>query len=199
MKYDSVEHALKYHQTYPTLDKDLKDHEFQRRRVSSCVRFIPPGAKLLDVACNTGYFVDYVTPDIEVHGVDISEELAAIAKTRMKTVTIAPAEHLPFADGEFDVVNISGILEQVFDPRAVVREAARVCSRYLIGNTVHESGTWGRHRIERHSWQSQSYSEVEIRALLEDVGTIEHLGTIDVNTPPEPQCWFWCVRVVTSR
>jgi ubiquinone/menaquinone biosynthesis C-methylase UbiE len=193
--YDSVEHALVKHEEYPALDRDLSDHDFQRRRVSSCVKFIYPGDIVLDVACNTGYYIDYCPKAAEVHGVDCSEALVEIAKKKLTTARVAAAEKLPFMDRSFDVVNVSGLLEQVFEPLAVMKEAARVSRRFVTGNTVHASGTWGKHRIEKHSWQSRSYTKEEIESILNQIGKIETLGTVDINNPPEPQCWYWCVKV----
>lgn len=194
-KYTSVAEAIERHQAYPALDQDLADHDFQRRRVASCVRFIRPGDLVLDVGCNSGVFADYCPRGAELYGVDCNPELVEKARTRMREAWVAPAEKLPFPDDNFDVVNVSGLLEQVFDPVAVLKEAARVSKRSLIGNTVHESGTWGKHRTESHLWQSRSYSEAEIRELLEAVGTIDYLGTVDVNTPPEPQVWAFHVLI----
>lgn len=196
MKYDSHQHAVEHHQTYPPLDKDLADHDFQRRRVGSCAQFVLPGDIVLDIACNTGFYREYIPQAAEVHGVDVNPDLVKIAKTRLTTAQVASAEFLPFANRTFDVVNISGILEQVFDPRAIIAEAARVCRRSLIGNTVHASGTWGTHRTADHKWQSRSYTEAHIRGLLEEAGEIVNFGTVDVNNPPEPQCWWWEVRVL---
>lgn len=194
-EYESIQDAVERHQLYPDLKADLAAHAFQRRRVASSVAFIQKGDIVLDVACNSGYFKSYCPQAAEVHGVDCSVTLVAEAEKRLDSARVARAEMLPFPSKHFDVVNVSGLLEQVFDPESVMREAARVCRRSLVGNTVHEKGTWGKQRTERHQWQSYSWSEKEIRDLLSKFGRIDTLGTIDVNTPPEPQCWFWHVLV----
>ena len=194
--YSSVEQAIARHQEYPALDRDMKDHDFQRRRVASMVRFVQPGDIVLDVACNTGYLKDYLPQAGEIHGVDCNPEHVAVAASRLTSAQVAPAESLPFPDNTFDVVNVSGLLEQVFNCEAVMREAARVSRRSVTGNPVHESGAWGRQRVERHEWQSRSFSETEIMDLLKMIGHVQFLGTVDVHLdPPEPQCWYWCVEV----
>lgn len=195
MKYESVDAAAAHHQSYPSLDKDLAEHDFQRRRVRSSSKFILPGDVVLDIACNTGYFWDYCPQAREVHGVDVNPSLVEQAKTRLTTAQVARAEALPFPDKTFDVVNLSGILEQVHEPLPILQEAARVARRAVLGNTTHATGTWGKHRTERHQWQSRSYTEDEIRELLDAIGRISFLGTVDVNNPPEPQCWYWEVRL----
>lgn len=62
---------------------------------------------VLDVACGTGDMaVSLVERGCTVTGVDISEEMLAIARQKAPIVTfmIADAEHLPFEDASFDAV-----------------------------------------------------------------------------------------------
>lgn len=62
---------------------------------------------VLDVACGTGDMaVSLVERGYTVTGVDISEEMLAIARQKAPMVTfmIADAEHLPFPDASFDAV-----------------------------------------------------------------------------------------------
>lgn len=191
-EYQSVADAVERNSHYPNLSEDIREHDFQRRRVASCAAFVLPGDTVLEIGCNAGYFADFCPQAREIHGVDVNPELVEIAKTRLTSAQVAQAEALPFPDKSFDVVNVSGVLEQVFDPKAVIREAARVARRLVVGNTTHEAGTWGKHRTERHAWQSYSWSETEMHALLDEFGYAT-LSTIDVNHPPEPQCWLFMV------
>ena len=198
-EYESVEQAAQRHQEYPPLDNDLSAHDFQRRRVRSSVQFVRAGDRMLEVACNTGYVRSYCPQASEIHGIDINPKLVEVAATRLTSAQVALAEAIPFPDKSFDIVNVSGLLEQVFDPDPIMRECARVSRRSVVGNTTHEAGCWGKHRTERHQWQSRSYSESEIRAVLEKIGRIAVLGTVDINSnPPEPQCWFFHVLVDSS-
>lgn len=194
-EYTSVEHAVERHQAYHDLSPDLQAHEFQRRRVRSSVQFVLHGETLLDVACNAGYVRSYCPEASRIVGVDVNPKLVELAKQHLDDAVEGRAEALPFPDKSFDVVNLSGLLEQVFAPEPILREAARVARRAVVGNTTHEAGCWGKHRTERHVWQSRSYSEVEIRNVLAVAGKIVKLGTVDINHPPEPQCWYFLVEV----
>jgi ubiquinone/menaquinone biosynthesis C-methylase UbiE len=195
VKYDSLAAAAEHHQTYPALDQDLIAHDFQRRRVAAPGAFVRAGDVVLDVGCNTGFYRSFIPHAAEVHGVDVNPKLVEVAAQRLTSARTALAESLPFPDASFDVVNVSGILEQVYDPAAVLREAARVSRRFVTGTTTHATGTWGKHRIERHVWQAWSYTREEIETLLLPLGTLRSLITVDINHPPEPQCWCWCVEV----
>lgn len=62
---------------------------------------------VLDVACGTGDMaVSLVERGCTVTGIDLSEEMLAIARQKAPMVTflIADAEHLPFPDASFDAV-----------------------------------------------------------------------------------------------
>ena len=63
--------------------------------------------KVLDVACGTGDMVLLLAErGAAVTGVDISEEMLAIASLKVKgeRLMVADAEHLPFEDNSFDAV-----------------------------------------------------------------------------------------------
>jgi SAM-dependent methyltransferase len=95
---------------------------------------IPPGARVLDVACGTGNTaIPVARGGAEVIGVDIATNLLAQAEERAKSEGLrahfqeGDAEHLPFGDGEFDVVLT--MYGAMFAPRPdrVAGELARVC------------------------------------------------------------------------
>jgi hypothetical protein len=166
-EYASREAQALHHQDYPDIECDLSS-DFQRRRVTSSVQFVRTGDVMLEVGCNR-------------------------ARLRLTTARVAQAEALPFPAGTFDFVNISGLLDQVFDPEAVLREAARVSRRSVAGNVTHEDGTWGQHRVAGHTWQARTFSETAIRALLERFGEIIHFGTVDNDN--RAQCFYFEITV----
>jgi SAM-dependent methyltransferase len=95
---------------------------------------IPPGARVLDVACGTGNTaIPAARAGAQVTGVDIATNLLAQAEKRAKTEGLrahfqeGDAEHLPFGDSEFDVV--LSMYGAMFAPRPdrVAAELARVC------------------------------------------------------------------------
>lgn len=63
----------------------------------------------LDVACGTGdMMLELLKQGADVTGVDLSEEMLAVAKRKtagwQPAYQVADAEHLPFGDGSFDAV-----------------------------------------------------------------------------------------------
>jgi demethylmenaquinone methyltransferase/2-methoxy-6-polyprenyl-1,4-benzoquinol methylase len=95
------------------------------------------GQHVLDVATGTGLVAAQLLRrgDCSVTGLDQSPEMLAAARARFSAgrqasarvrLVEGEAERLPFSDGEFDAVTFTYLLRYVDDPRATVRELARV-------------------------------------------------------------------------
>lgn len=188
----SEDDCVHRHESYPDLEKDLSS-DFQRRRVQGAADHVRKLDVVLDIGCNSGYFKRFCPQAAYVVGVDVNPDLVAIARTRLDEAHVARAEALPFGDRTFDLVNISEVLEHVHDPEAAIREAARVTRRSIVGDTPHESGTWGAHRVEGHAWHVMCFTEPTLRALLEKYGRIVSFGTVDIGN--EPQCYIFEVEI----
>jgi SAM-dependent methyltransferase len=83
--------------------------------------------RVLDIGCGVGAFVRRLrefTPS--VHGVDIDGERVTEGGREVANLALAVGEHLPFADGTYDVVLLHEVLEHVTDDVETLREARRV-------------------------------------------------------------------------
>jgi demethylmenaquinone methyltransferase/2-methoxy-6-polyprenyl-1,4-benzoquinol methylase len=95
--------------TYDCLNRLMTlglDRRWRRRAVRELSTFNFQ-LSTLDVACGTGDMcVELLKRSCTVTGVDLSEEMLAIARQKAPIVTfmIADAEHLPFPDASFDAV-----------------------------------------------------------------------------------------------
>jgi ubiquinone/menaquinone biosynthesis C-methylase UbiE len=90
---------------------------------------IKPKANILDVACGTGAWLKVCSDNgCTVSGVDLSDNAIAACTQSMPQGRFhaQPAETLPFADGEFDLVSCLGSLEHFVDPVSSLREMVRV-------------------------------------------------------------------------
>ncbi|HSZ69084.1 MAG TPA: class I SAM-dependent methyltransferase [Solirubrobacteraceae bacterium] len=92
----------------------------------------------LDVGCAEGYFMALVRErfGVDVWGVDLSP--VALAKAHYKhglTVAAADATRLPFADGSFDLVYSTEVIEHVLDPDLMVAEMRRLARRTVLVTT----------------------------------------------------------------
>ncbi len=92
-----------------------------------------PGQRMLDVATGTGMVAAELRSrcDCTVVGIDQSADMLSAARTRFAgdsrvELLEGEAEALPFADASFDALTVTYLLRYVEDPRATVRELARV-------------------------------------------------------------------------
>ena len=84
------------------------------------------GHRVLDIGCGTGRAAAALAErGSRVWGVEPEPGMAALARERLSTVKVAPAERLPFKDGWFDRALMWLVVHLVDRPRAFA-EAARV-------------------------------------------------------------------------
>jgi len=98
------------------------------RRLQLIRRYVPlEGRQILDIGCGIGTFVQRLREfSPHVYGVDIDPERVRKGAMALPHLVVAVSEHLPFADGSFDVVLLHEVLEHVRDDRLTLGEAARV-------------------------------------------------------------------------
>jgi SAM-dependent methyltransferase len=81
---------------------------------------------VLDIGCGTGRAAEALAArGSRVWGVEPEPEMAAVARERVSTVKVAPAERLPFKDGWFDRA-LMWLVVHLVDRRRAFAEAARV-------------------------------------------------------------------------
>lgn len=101
-----------------------------RRLAVESFRANPP-PYVLDVACGTGDFVIAVlnaSPTSEVIGLDFSEEMLRLARTKVSIATFVQGDvmALPFESGRFDAVTVGFGLRNFVDIPKALSEMARV-------------------------------------------------------------------------
>lgn len=100
-------------------------------RKDTLVGLVGKGKRVLDVGCRSGNLVQHYHQGNQVTGVDIDRNALALFRERLGLeghwVDI-DYEALPFADGSFDVVVFTEVMEHVRFPRKVLAEIRRVLS-----------------------------------------------------------------------
>ncbi|TSD05528.1 MAG: hypothetical protein Athens071412_229 [Parcubacteria group bacterium Athens0714_12] len=89
---------------------------------------------ILDIGCGGGLFLQYLkNRGIEGCGLDISDKAIELAKNRGIDCQIFDvSEKLPFEDNAFEGVTLIDVLEHLFMPEEILKEAHRVAKKYLI-------------------------------------------------------------------
>jgi SAM-dependent methyltransferase len=167
-----------------------------------------PGTRVLDVGCGEGRHAVAATRDAgEVVGVDLDGERLATAREDYDTYADGTpgtflqgdALSLPFADGAFDVVVCSEVLEHLPDYEGAIAELRRVCRPGgTLAVSVPRSGP------ERVCWLlSEEYHRVEgghvrvfdrdeLRSAVEARG-FRHLGGHFAHALHAPYWWLKCL------
>jgi SAM-dependent methyltransferase len=113
----------------------------------------------------------------------------------MQPTVVAPAEHLPFADGSFDVVACRIAAHHFSDVRAAVRELARVTrGRVVVQDNVFLGDDVEEAEKLRDPTHVRCYSEDEWRGFFADAGLeVVDERTFERRVEVEP----WLARVET--
>jgi len=125
--------------------------EDSRRKVLREVRLLQP-RRILELGVGTGLMLDGYPRDSAVTGIDVSDEMLAIARWRVKRLELrnvqlelADGERLPYADASFDCIVLPYVLSVTPTPEKLVQEAIRLCApggRIIIVNHFSGSRFW---------------------------------------------------------
>lgn len=111
--------------------------------------------RLLDVGCGDGAFLARMKRlGWEVVGVELDEQAAHIARTQSGAdVFVGPLEEAGFADGSFDAITLSHVIEHLADPLDQLRRCGKLLrkgGRVVV--TTPNAESLG-HRIFREHWR----------------------------------------------
>lgn len=184
LKKDSIGHIIKVKDYAPRLEQ----HEIIRRYIT-----ILPGDRLLDIGCGLGEFLESVEGSLGL-GIGIDVDIDCLRECKRLLVRSgllrADAAYLPFADGSFDLVIASGVIEHLDNPTLFLRETRRICCRMCVFMTPNIgrpsrliAAAQGRMRYERsghkQGWDCHLFNQV-----LERTGwKVERIETRFVDFP----------------
>lgn len=168
-----------FNQQAATYDKDIKGQHARSLYPALLEKLSHiPFQSALDLGCGTGEMLKLILqkdPLKELYGIDISEEMLAVAKSKLpEQVQLfqGDSEMLPFSDGSFDVVYCNDSFHHYPPPQNVLREVHRVMKP---GGTFLMGDCWqpyvGRVIMNfymRHSKEGdvKIYSEAELVSML---------------------------------
>ncbi|SMF97059.1 phosphatidylethanolamine/phosphatidyl-N-methylethanolamine N-methyltransferase [Methylomagnum ishizawai] len=131
-----LEHILKSYARYaPVYDQTFGWMlSYRGRTMAAGVTNQRPG-KVLEVGVGTGISLRYYRREHQVHGIDISPDMLAIAHRRVhkarlshvSKLSLMDARDMEYEDESFDFVVAAYVMSVVPEPAKVLREIERVC------------------------------------------------------------------------
>lgn len=145
------------------------------KEVETVLRRLLPrrGARdLLDIGTGTGRMLEVFAPQVgHVHGIDLSPEMLAVARTNLERAGIANSQvrkadmyRLPFASESFDAATIHQVLHFADDPGKAITEAGRVLrpsGRLLVADFAPHDLEFLR---DEHEHRRLGFSDSEVAA-----------------------------------
>ena len=110
------------------------------------------GERVADVGCGTGLSLGEYPAGVNVVGVDLSEDMLALARRRTPRARVdlvrADAMRLPFPDGAFDATLCAFVISVVSDPPALAAELARITRPggrvFILNHFRADNSLWGK-------------------------------------------------------
>lgn len=112
--------------------QDLNLDRWPRNRLEGCVRFAPPGERVLDVGCGSGKLLYNLRHKFEeLCGIEFSEARVGIAAAALEGLNSDVRQgniegRLAWDDGSFDVIVLSDVIEHVVNLWAAMEEITRL-------------------------------------------------------------------------
>ncbi|CAB4921638.1 unannotated protein [freshwater metagenome] len=157
--------------------------------IADCARQLPEGSRVLDAGAGNAPY-----RELFAHCRYTTSDWANSPHPGARAVDIvAPIDALPVADGSFDVIVLSEVLEHVADPAAALRELHRALAGggrlhltvpfvYALHEEPYDFFRYTRHGLER-LLADAGFTDVEVRPL---TGYLSALGQVLRFYTPSP-------------
>jgi SAM-dependent methyltransferase len=139
---------------------------------------LPPRPRILDAGCGTGGNLRRYARIGEAEGVDPSPEATRLCRERgLDSVRRAGLEELPFADGRFDLIAATDVLEHVAAEGAALRELRRVAAPGASLLLTVPAYMWLWSDEDLHLHHQRRYTRPRLRRALEAAGWEARIAT----------------------
>ena len=154
-------------------------------------------ASTLDVGCGDGVLLAELHADGfggVLHAVEITQVAVDIAAGRpeIDSVALYDGDHLPAADGQYDLGIASHVLEHVPRPPALLREMARACRAVVVEVPLEDNLSARRGSKREHASEIghlQRLSRASMREVVSEAG-LRVAAEIDDPLPREVHTFF---------
>lgn len=124
---------------------------------------------LLDIGCNSGYLLEEAQArGFAATGVDVAPRMVRYCRLKgLKAYRLAAEKVLDyFGAGSFSTVVLGEVLEHVFDPDEVFRQAVAVATMNVVGSVPTEKSEWGRMGHGGHPHHTRQFTRKSLGELI---------------------------------
>jgi SAM-dependent methyltransferase len=131
---------------------------------------LAPDARILDAGCGSGRMLDELRLRGHVCGIDANADAVTATRARGHVARRCAIEHMPFADGSFDLVTCLDVIEHTPDDRRTLRELRRVTrpGGILVVTVPAYPALWSAHDIVNGHYRR--YRVPDLRAAAQEAG-----------------------------
>jgi 2-polyprenyl-3-methyl-5-hydroxy-6-metoxy-1,4-benzoquinol methylase len=140
-------------------------------------RYLPSGAKILDIGCGDGSFLRQARTRFDCYGIEISEYLANLAKRDSLKVRVGNFIETDFTGEKYEGITLISLLEHLNDPRACLKKCFNLLGEgavlliktvnYGCLNRVIKGGKWSSFRPPDHVFY---FTPANLKRLLAKIG-----------------------------
>jgi SAM-dependent methyltransferase len=139
---------------------------------------LPPSPEILDAGCGTGGNLRRYAKIGRATGVDPSPEAVRFCREReLDSVEQAGLEELPFADGSFDLIAATDVLEHIAAEREALRELWRVGRPGATLLLTVPAYTWLWSEEDQRLHHKRRYTLSQLRSVAGECGWSPMIGT----------------------
>jgi SAM-dependent methyltransferase len=156
---------------------DVDEHHWWYRGRREIVRVelerlpLPAQSMVLDAGCGSGRQLQELRRFGEVHGIELNEEAAGVARSRgVGEVVIGRLEELPYADATFDLITCLDVIEHTPDDVLTLCELLRAAKPggWLLVTVPAYPALWSAHDDANHHFRR--YTRASLRAASAQAG-----------------------------
>jgi SAM-dependent methyltransferase len=163
------------------------------------IRSLRSGGSLLDLGCSAGGFLSGMRgPDWKLHGIEMSEEVAAKARARTGAdIFVGDILDAPFPPESFDLITCFHVFEHIYYPREVLEKVSRWLKPgglfYVMVPNIDSAGArifkshWYALELPRHLFH---YSPKSLRTLAAAAGLEDQSVTTHREVFIEQSCTY---------
>jgi methionine biosynthesis protein MetW len=147
-------------------------------------QLIEPGARILDIGCGDGALMRLLAREKQARCSGLERDPAKVRACVAAGLSVTQGDAVrdlsAFPNGGFDAVILSQSLQKMPDPRAVLKEAARIGKRVIV--SIHNAGHWRARTKLLLEGRTARWSELNRACTVRDFAELSRALLLNIET-----------------